>query len=639
MSAESKAKKQPVTTAVITDNVARVNDIFSNPGNPKHNIVIADIETLEKNIIAHEEKALKDLRPCPTDRIHNYRSNLPTIEPSGLTTIKDHYLEPESAIAIACAHESIMFSSGDSSNHALIRRMFHNLKRIGAPSAEGIAALGDFAEATKTFVLKRTRDKRDDANLRHELVVGTYLNNKRFKGEVPNFALVYGGFQCSPSLIEEKTEKLTPLCPGNGTNIQYVMYEFITGMSFGDYLNSAGVTAAGFLSAYLQIGYALLATPEFSHFDLHPGNVMLRESPEGTGPVDIVYRTEAGKQEVLTAVSGISTIIDYGMAFLDIPGIGPIGRTDLPEFSISSNFPSPLHDLYKLLAFVIYKLINITRTLAQEEVLSYAIIMFKYFNPVEDVQVAITKQIKVYFSFPGNAIGRTYNLPEYLEYIRANLSTPFIKPYNAKTDIFPLCRRTGSCLERKNVEALLGFGETSIHNSFWSVYDAIKLGKPIPKTFNYMAALTDFEAKIEVVMKAELEKLNSLVVVNLDTDEYRALATHGTMVAHAFTSIIWPEAKRIRQMNYTVYMIISYHKTMSDMIDVGDTVTLALGKPQATTALKQHFIEHPPSAVRKLENMINRNNQIIRSAVNSGTLQIQEDGKVKVDDLLAAITS
>ena len=222
--------------------------------------------------------------------------------------------------AAMCTADSIFYTSpydvGSLYLNNRIRMYIHNLRQVGGESAEGYALVADFENAKDMFVVKVSRSPSDDTLL-HELVVGLYGTNK-LRQYIPNFAYVYGGFKCSPPLIDPETKKVITWCLHDTNPVNYVLYENITpAVPMSKYLQTC--TGKDFVNVYLQVLYALrlaLKVSDYTHYDLHYENVLIREPSPGTisGPFQIAYETERGVEYVLTHV--IPTFIDYGFSHI-----------------------------------------------------------------------------------------------------------------------------------------------------------------------------------------------------------------------------------------------------------------------------------------------------------------------------------
>lgn len=197
------------------------------------------------------------------------------------------------------------------------------------------------------FVLKVLKDTYEAF---HEIFIGlTCLNPLR--EIIPNFPYLYGYFYCSDLSLEKKEllkrsiPVIPPWCNHNEREI-YIMYELITGQTFEKSLSSNLVGIRDYLSYLIQIIFSLeLAnkTCEYTHFDLHTGNVILR-------PLTKVQwiRYPIDGQQYYVKTSAIANIIDYGRNAVTVNGERygvKVLDSNLP------NYVAPMHDIYKFLCY------------------------------------------------------------------------------------------------------------------------------------------------------------------------------------------------------------------------------------------------------------------------------------------------
>jgi len=260
----------------------------------------------------NEEYLIKNTSQCSTSELDLLRDRIPGLKAQELkrNSIKKLY-NAEAMKGTMCAIDSIFYTSpydvGSSKLNDRIRLYIHNLRNVGDESLDGYALLSDFENVKDMFILKVARDPKDDTLL-HELVIGLHGTNTLRK-YIPNFAYVYGGFKCSPPLIDPVTKKVVTWCLNNDNPVNYVIYENISpAVSMEKYLETC--TGQEFLQAYLQVLYSLRTAEiaiSYSHYDLHTANVLIRtlDIPK----FQLVYNTENGLEYLSTSM--IATIIDY----------------------------------------------------------------------------------------------------------------------------------------------------------------------------------------------------------------------------------------------------------------------------------------------------------------------------------------
>src|SRR5699024_1716601 len=129
------------------------------------------------------------------------------------------------------------------------------------------------------------------------------------------FAYVLGIFECSsPHVLNEK---VISFCQNNKRNVvNYIIYEKINGIVLSEFIidKDEEVILNILTQLILALGVAY-EKYEFTHYDLHSNNIIVRELDE---EVEIKYTIEGKDYFVVTKY--IPTIIDYGRSFIRVDG-------------------------------------------------------------------------------------------------------------------------------------------------------------------------------------------------------------------------------------------------------------------------------------------------------------------------------
>ena len=227
----------------------------------------------------------------------------------------------------------------------------------------------DDSDDNSFFIIKSPKDADSKENI-NELFVGIFGTNELRKF-VPNFAYIYTGFQCSNPIVDISTNKVVNWCM-TGQTSYYIVYENIEPSTSLE-LQSKSMTFDYFLLYYLQILLALrkaLAVCNFTHYDLHAGNVLLRQLPT---LVAIEYETFYGKRYIHS--DKIATIIDYEYSFINYDNKG-YTDIDKPGSQMQAFI---LGDAHKLLCSVMYINFNTNKALFTK-----CINILKFFTPIRD---------------------------------------------------------------------------------------------------------------------------------------------------------------------------------------------------------------------------------------------------------------
>jgi len=292
----------------------------------------------------------------------------------------------------------------DGTNPSFVRQSLKNLSLIGKPSADGIAASADFGGVKRGFVLKTPKKGKDPELLTHELIVGTELN--KLRRHIPNFALVFGGFKCSPPELsnDRKTSRVRKWCETTADGVRYVLYENVfiddqeLNADFRDFVKSC--TTEKWLQVYVQTLLALQFATEavgFTHNDLHTENILVRETDQ---PLLVPYGLRKGTYYTYSKL--IPTFIDYGRSVLQIDGEW-FGDYTQAGFGSNPEGACPLQDAYKLLMFSLADLQD-----ANPAVFMQVSRIFQYFNTEETVTEALAAQRPFYYVVP-------YEVPGFCE--------------------------------------------------------------------------------------------------------------------------------------------------------------------------------------------------------------------------------
>lgn len=415
-------------------------------------------------------------RPLSTiqDKLGNLNSN------SYKQLINDNFYNADAMKALMCVSESIVFSqpikSGAVSSNERIRRWLKSLKQVGEKSVTGYALESDLDYSDDAFILKAPR-KSHDVDILHEYFVGLHTNSLR--GDVPNFAYVMGGFQCARPIIEDDGDVAT-WCMNTNNDVNYILYENITpAVTMRAYCKDC--TFSEWLDKYLQILYALAVANEkidFTHYDLHPGNVLIRDisvssistssSSLSTGnKFSIPYNTERNGIEYVVT-DGIATIIDYDTAHVQVDGVH-YGRYNFETHGVQSDAKFPLYDAYKLLLGCM----SVMRSNKNDDCFNGAAQILKYFNPYEDPVEVIRSQSEYYYFLP--YLPRTKDVPihNFTKFIRDHIGETNSIVVTSPVGQIIGCFAGNICITGENTLRLVGINSELRVSTAFDFYDIV----------------------------------------------------------------------------------------------------------------------------------------------------------------------
>lgn len=342
-----------------------------------------------------------------------------------------------------------------------VRKYFQNLEQIGSQSVEGYATTAQIRGGEdRPFVIKTPQipNLQTSGNILHEYFVGAFGTNF-LRGEIPNFAFVMGVFQCSPPYIDKK--KALTYCQNDNVNNQvyYVLYENITdSMSFAEFI-SKGCSYSDYLNVLCQIILALNLADEkldFTHYDLHPENVLVKELP-----YEIYIPYPGG----YLRTRHLAMIIDLGRSHIRVNGKSY--GFSLIQGGIFPDRPYYMYDIFKIVAGSLavaafdrrdrrsYRGVSDTtlvgmRKIANLEVFNRGKDLIKYFYPEINPNYYadyLTYAAEHYFEFP---FSPRYNI-SVMDFFRKAINQNEIRTFFSPRapldqDLIYGCSKKGVCL-------------------------------------------------------------------------------------------------------------------------------------------------------------------------------------------------
>jgi len=535
---------------------------------------------------AAQKVALVD-QPCPADEISVVQYHLPAVKaPAFRELVRQRFYDPIVMIAASCVVEAIYVAHRgevDTDRLERIRYWLHDLRQIGAESVEGYALQANLDTAHDVFILKAPRTGK--GSLLHEYVVGLTGTNL-LRQRIPNYAYILGSFRCSPPFIDQKS--VIGWCNTERPSVDYVVYENVTpAVSLSSILAQAPFER--FLNAYVQILLALqvgFEMVDFTHYDLHSENVLLREVPgltgvtdaavHGTGrPFALAYPTRAGTYYVTSTFVG--TLIDYGFAHVHT-NKGNFGVYGLSAYGVHGDSSYPLFDAYKLLGMSMRDMYTGKNTKAFQE----AAKILTYFNPKEPAVRVILDQSNNYYSLPWIPQLTTLDLIGLINHIRAVFNPSFLTTVDPNLPRLhcrgPKEAPDGSpCLQREAVLTQMGLTGAVHVNKLLKLAQAIQSQSPdITIDFNLRATYTE---AVRLMRGA----------VAQDRHEINVLNTHfprGNMLTpayyEAFKSYVYGLMRLIARMQQAsalqealTLVAEKYHLPTKDLISNGQDITSA----------------------------------------------------------------
>ena len=536
-----------VTTESVKEHFMRVAHVLKNEE------CTSSVEARNNRIRDDEQTLISKLSICPLSQAQRYHNRLGSLNPSVLKDfLTQEFYNHELMNDASCVISSIYYGLPASKDQLIspnvhIRHWIKNLQINEQLSDDKIIE----AHASLTnipndpfFTVKTARDPKY-RSLTHEYFVGVFGTNQLRK-YVPNFAYVFGGFNCSPPVNNPTDDQIITWCNNSHVNVNYVLYENLKPhTTMAQYVRTC--SPRDFFNKYLQVLYALHEANEkigFTHYDLHHKNVVIRKLDTLS---DIPYNTENGLEYIRT--DGVATITNYDHAHIAIQINGEeskchFGIVDKLAYGVYPGKSYPLFDAYKLLLFCMDEMNNANN----KECLIEAGRILRYFNSIEYPIDIIERQREYYYYLPYDEVHCKDSLLKLTSYIR-NLKC-FPQSYfdfitNDAINPILSCNSTNVCTSGDQFINLIGLSSSPSPRTIYELYDVLttvdsQTGARITQEFDYKSRMSEFLTEYRS-MGSELEtKLSNLKIYtisdskpqNIFNDEFTQLyQTHVVNVA------------------------------------------------------------------------------------------------------------
>jgi hypothetical protein len=319
---------------------------FRHPTNLSRADLAADQRAAEEAYRQQHDVLTSITSACP--RSGDYSSSFyvwsPAVDAAQLLNGETNYAKLQ---GMSCLANAVLMTYNEEDKNVVeaesIRRQLTGITRIGDPSAFGYAMSAGIDGVERAFVLKVAN--RESLEMYHEAYIGLVAANKFRREGRPNWSAVYGYFMCSAPIIGDDGKVIEYCAPGSTHQVPYCVYEYVPGIPLNKYVLTA--SAAELTAVYLQLILALRDS-NFTHWDLHSGNVICRN----TGATQIKYSHSDADYYVRS--NTVATMIDYGQSVYQ-PKNGIDGGTYERHAWSATRLRDgifPAYDAYKLLMFM-----------------------------------------------------------------------------------------------------------------------------------------------------------------------------------------------------------------------------------------------------------------------------------------------
>jgi serine/threonine protein kinase len=263
--------------------------------------------------------------------------------------------------AVLCLFDTLFLSLSKTRKQGLytmgdtIDKWIKKMKQLPVKSVEGFIYNTEFLSEDIQVIIKVPKETSGFQSLLREYFLGISIINK-LRYRIPTFVYTLGAFICPEPNTSPNAK---PVCKTNNQETLYVLYENIKGNSVKTLLSENRLTFDDWLKIFVQLLLSLEVAQEhtdFTHFDLHTGNVMVREG------FNFNYTIPIGNTSYNIILPDlVPTIIDFGMSCAQFKYNKEgkeeqryIGSYDFAQYGML-NFMVQGYDMYK---FLIYSCID-----------------------------------------------------------------------------------------------------------------------------------------------------------------------------------------------------------------------------------------------------------------------------------------
>ena len=331
----------------------------------------------ESKQISYIENELKKINFCNFNIDLVQGINIDNINIENIEKIfKKSYISTQEMQIILCLFNSIILNFPTLNNK---KNLITKINKLSSEQqgVKGKVFIGEiFNDKNIHIIIKTCKNLLHDKNaFICEYFIGITGINK-LRSLVPNFALTLGIFDCS---LDEKNKNDVKICTKNDTKVPFLMIEKINGNT----MDKKFIEFDKWLVNYIQILLSLEVAQRnihFTHFDLHPGNIIINEDKVHD------YSILLDENEYLFKnLISIPYIIDFGLSSFKHNNTY-IGTYEYETYGIVP-YMIPGFDMYKILTFYIAN--NLKET---DKEIDKFLLIYEFWNnedPYEIYQAAI----------------------------------------------------------------------------------------------------------------------------------------------------------------------------------------------------------------------------------------------------------
>lgn len=260
-----------------------------------------------------------------------------------------------------------------------------SLNKLPVNSVGGWVYNANIFNTSFEIIIKTPKDPVADLSsiLREYAIANIEINKLRYI--IPTFMYTFDFFMCNPPDKNTGLLNINDMCNDSSkTKSVYIITEKIEGYTINDLIKNNKVDFNDWLFIFLQILLSLEIAQrklEFTHFDLHTGNVIVQTTKNISYDINIDQNRYSIQNSKLSPV-----IIDFGLSTVKLNG-KTVGSKDFPHYGML-NFMVQGFDMYKFLCFSAnnaYRARNMT-------LFNSIIDIFKFYGDSDTLNIVKTKE-------------------------------------------------------------------------------------------------------------------------------------------------------------------------------------------------------------------------------------------------------
>lgn len=379
-----------------------------------------------------------------------------------------------------------------------------SLNKLPVNSVGGWVYTANIFNTSFEIIIKTPKDPIDDLSsiLREYAIANIEINKLRYI--IPTFMYTFDFFMCNPPDKDTGLLNINDMCDdSSGTKSVYIITEKIEGDTVSNLIKNSKLNFNDWLFIFLQILISLEIAQrnlEFTHFDLHTGNVIVQTTKNISYDINIDQNKYSIQNSKLTP-----TIIDFGLSTIKLNG-KTVGSNDFPQYGML-NFMVQGFDMYKFLCFSA----NNAYKAGNMNLFNSIIDMFKFYGDADTLDIVKTKENGIQKSLKSYCKEGSYtDIAKYTPLLF------FRWIYSNYKDSNPYIINNINILDRNNFVNISYSNYLKEYNDFFGeistgVKEAINLIEKCIKNKSYILSIYNINVLSKINEKLKSSKLQSYI--------------------------------------------------------------------------------------------------------------------------------